>query len=85
MLAEILNSSSLSVDIWSNLCQVDGQLNVGEMRLTKFQSNWPAESTLSVGPFMFLPTAMVFVGKHTVSDTATIQTNDVLSICWQCY
>jgi len=30
---------SLSVDGLSNLCQVDGQINVGETQMTKFSSN----------------------------------------------
>ena len=33
----------------SNLCQMDGQINVGEMQMTKFSSNWPVESTLTAG------------------------------------
>ena len=34
----LLNSSSLRVDGLSNLCQVDGQMNVGETQMNKFSS-----------------------------------------------
>ena len=33
----------------SNLCQVDGQINVGEMQMTKFSSNRPVKSILTAG------------------------------------
>jgi len=45
--SHLLNSSWLSIDDLSNLCQVDGQTNVGEMQLTKFSSNRPVKSTLT--------------------------------------
>jgi len=43
----LLNSSWLSVDGLSNLCQVDGQINVGKTQMTKFSSNRPVKSTLT--------------------------------------
>jgi len=50
LIAEELNAGHCcisSVDGLSNLCQVDGQINVGETQLPRFPSNRPVKSTLT--------------------------------------
>ena len=37
------------------VCQVEGQINVGEMQMTKFSSNQPVMSSLTAGQSLVKP------------------------------
>ena len=43
----LLNSALLVIDGQSNFCQLDGQLTVGEMQLTKCYVKWLVKSTVN--------------------------------------
>jgi len=53
----------MSDDGLSNLCQVDGQLNVGETQMTKFSSNRPVKSTLTAGKSLVKPALNILPTK----------------------
>ena len=67
----MLKSISLSVDGLSNLCQVDGQINVGETQMTKFSSNWSVKSTLTASQSLVKP-ALSVTGDGKLADMIVV-------------
>jgi len=71
----LLNSSSLRVDGLSNLCQVDGQMNVGETQMNKFSSNRPVKSTLTARQSLLKQTLKVSAGLVNSTSVTAVETD----------